>query len=516
MTPHDTASGGSDSGGTASDGPVVQPTPGSLVVSGGGSTLVGTDTLLAQEAMLRALHEDVLGWRQRLAQVQGLSVVPAPAWTPADPGLEVWAATRALDAVEQRTQELAEALTTAAEGYGQAERAAEMRTRSVGAVSSYLLGRLGQLALLASGPLLAAGSVAVVAAIRARAARGDGIRSVTGSAGSGPAAGSAAGSTSVGSAASRAEQARAITNPYFVSLLRVAVSSLDDAAAGLAGLPLPLAMMLGDEGFGLRGVSGSAAGALALGHPLGVLRETPVAIVPSAVLGPPSPARPPTGLADLASRIPSLSTSGGQVRIERYGDEGAPSWVVYVGGTEEWDAVSADEPWDLTSNVTAVAEQASGSYRAVLEAMRAAGIRPGDPVIEVGHSQGGLIAAQVANSGEFTSVAVVTFGAPSGSVPVSANLPTVAVEHTDDLVPVLGGTTAASAARLVVRREAFATAPLPVGVALPAHGMTAYAETARRIDASPEPRLQSFRGLLAKTVGSDAGAGTLWRGSRVP
>ena len=84
--------------------------------------------------------------------------------------------------------------------------------------------------------------------------------------------------------------------------------------------------------------------------------------------------------------------------------------------------------------------RSAGSYRAVVQAMREAGIRPGEPVIEVGHSQGGLIAAQVAASGEFNSVATVTFGAPSGEVPVPDGVDTVAVEHSDDIVPGMGGT----------------------------------------------------------------------------
>ena len=68
------------------------------------------------------------------------------------------------------------------------------------------------------------------------------------------------------------------------------------------------------------------------------------------------------------------------MRIERYGDAEHPRWVVYIGGTVDWSPTASTEPWDMTSNVAAVADQEAGSYRAVLQALQAAGVharRPG-------------------------------------------------------------------------------------------------------------------------------------------
>jgi hypothetical protein len=45
---------------------------GSLVVSGGGSTMVSTDVLLAQAARLRLLQADAAGWRERGARIRAL------------------------------------------------------------------------------------------------------------------------------------------------------------------------------------------------------------------------------------------------------------------------------------------------------------------------------------------------------------------------------------------------------------------------------------------------------------
>ena len=62
-----------------------------------------------------------------------------------------------------------------------------------------------------------------------------------------------------------------------------------------------------------------------------------------------------------------------------------------------------DEPWDLTSNVTGVAGLDAGSLRATELAMHDAGIRPDDEVQFVGFSQGGLVAARLAASGEWNA-----------------------------------------------------------------------------------------------------------------
>ncbi|MGO4104034.1 hypothetical protein AB4Y63_08775 [Leifsonia sp. YAF41] len=501
-----------------------QESTGRLIVSGGGSTLVGTDTLLAQETTMRMLHSAALNWQARLTRIRGLTVAPAPAWSPRDPGVDVLSATIAIDVVEAESQRLADALNAAAEGYARAERQAEHAALLTGSTLGWMIGRFPQLAALVALSAMPALTTGVVIWLLRQAVTAPGRPT--------PATDSSGGFD---------VDPRLLTSPLAAALVRATVSSLDDVAAGAIGLPLPVARAIGEDGIGLLGVTTSAAGVLAVARPHGLLRETPVTVLPGGPggssraprqglpvsggrAGHPVPGRtpdvvrasPPAGLAELAARIPDLSTEGGQVRVERYGGDGSAAWVVYIGGTVDWSPVAAAEPWDLTSNLAAVAEEESGSYRAVVQAMREAGIRPGEPVIEVGHSQGGLIAAQVAASGEFTSVATVTFGAPSGSVPVPAGVDTVAVEHTDDIVPGMGGTSDAATGRLLVRREVFASDPLPDGVLLPAHSMSTYQETARLIDSSPEPRLHAFREQLVQVVGTTDGRAGIWRGTRSP
>src|SRR5665647_691676 len=197
-------------------------------------------------------------------------------------------------------------------------------------------------------------------------------------------AGAGSSAPSAGVAGGLRENPRVLTNPALVAAVRVIVSSVDDAAAGAVGLPLPLSLALGDDGAGLFGVATSAAGVLALARPLGLLRETPVSVARAGRL---RAEAPPAGVQDLAARIPIAAEHGPQLRIERYGGVQTPAWVVYIGGTADWNPGPGTEPWDVTSNVSAVADRQAGSYRAVVQAMIDAGVAPGDPVIQVGHSQ---------------------------------------------------------------------------------------------------------------------------------
>lgn len=476
---------------------------GGLIVSGGGSSMVATDELLTQAALMRLLHTDAVHWQTQLERIRRLDSTPAPGWSTDDVGWQVFQAASAINDLEQLSGELADALVGAAEGYGEAERMAELFARVSGAAAGQALARLLPLLLVMSVPLLTAGALAWLLGGLGIA----GPRSATGSGRAAP----------TGFAGWLAKNPRALTNPLLVQIVRVLVSSIDDVGTGAVGMPLPLALVLGDDGLRLLGVSTSAAGILGLARPFGPFRETGVTVQRA---GGANRAKPPAGLGDLADRIPSVSDTGAQVRIERYGDPAAPSWVVYVGGTAEWNPVPTDQPWDLTSNVAAVAEQGSGSYRAVELAMQQAGVQPGDPVVQVGHSQGGLIAAQLAASDQFNTVLVATFGAPAGQVDVPKEIPMVQVAHSDDLVPALGGaareTTDAGNAHLVVRREVYAMAEPPSDSPLPAHSLVNYRETGRQIDESSEPRLAEWRSTLSAVVGVAPGEATLWHGTRLP
>jgi hypothetical protein len=471
---------------------------GSLVISGGGSTKVATDELFAEAALMRELQRTAADWQCRLTRIRRLDDTPAPMWRTDDAGLGIFRAEQAAGAVAGHAGRLSDSLDTAAENYGEAERALDLLLRSTSALAAHTAGRFAPLLALLALPAASSTLMLWTALQWLFPAFGSGA---------------AARSPTRGPGAWFREHPEILSDPMFVQAVRLLVSSADDAASGSLAVPFPVSFALGDEGLGVLGASASALGVVGLAQPVGGLRETRVTVRRTAVTHAP----PPRGLADLAQRVPRASAGAPQVRVERYGTT-RPVWVVYAGGTVDWSAAATGEPWDLTSNLALVAERDSGSYRAVEQAMREAGVRAGDPVVQVGHSQGGLVAARIAASADFNTVAVATFGAPAGQVAVPPEIPMIATEHSDDLVPALGGTprdaTGAGNQHLVVRREAFAGAAPPGGEAVPAHNLDAYEQTARLEDLSDEPRIVAFRENLAELVGDEPGEVTLWRGIR--
>ena len=122
--------------------------------------------------------------------------------------------------------------------------------------------------------------------------------------------------------------------------------------------------------------------------------------------------------------------------------EGRRRVIVDVPGTKDWSPAPHNR--DITSigtNLRALAGTSTSYERGVAEAMTRAGVRPDDDVLLVGHSEGGMVAVNLAIhahlSGEFRVGHVVTVGAPIGAVAahVPRDVHVLAVENRSDLVP---------------------------------------------------------------------------------
>lgn len=263
-------------------------------------------------------------------------------------------------------------------------------------------------------------------------------------------------------------------------------------------------------------ISNGSRAAVAVGGKTALV-ETPVSVTP--MLGYES--APPSTTEELISRIPRPGEGGPQIRIERYGLE-HPVFYVYLGGTMDAGLAATDEPWDMTSNVEAMAARDAGSQRAAIEAMRQAGIEADDQVIMVGHSQGGLVAARIAESEQFRVTNLVTVGAPIHKVEVPATTQVLAIEHREDVIPMLSGIAAAGklASTLTVRRSVAGIAGAP-GDSLPAHNLSRYVETAREVDRTSDPRLRAAVSsatepgrAAAQGQGATTGQVSTWRADR--
>ncbi|QPZ37852.1 lipase family protein [Paramicrobacterium chengjingii] len=286
-------------------------------------------------------------------------------------------------------------------------------------------------------------------------------------------------------------------SPLAMFLVRGVVSGSDDSIKSALGMPPALSDLINDP---MLSVPGAAVGLGALG--VRAFSESAVSVTPGAR----SAVSAPTSIADLARRIPSSGAGSPQIRIEEYGN--GDSWVVYVGGTVDMGVGGGDESFDMESNLALMADADGGGYRAVEQAMGDAGIEPDDSVTIVGHSQGGLIAERITQSGDYNVQTLVTFGAPSTGADLPDGVNAYAVEHSGDVVPALGGFTDGGE-RIVVTGDA----PPGGDDWMSPHSMSGYEKTATQMDASFDPRFGPLHSALDDIDGG--GARTDYRAVRI-
>lgn len=445
-----------------------------LEIGGPTGTSVVTTELVQEASVLTRLVFEIESCQRGLLSID--SVVGNGLISAADAPQSALLAEQAIDdaaaamgTARQQCEDLWRGLSRSAEQYELAENAVVQLQQYVAAGLGHLLGSITPLllAMALPGALLTTAAVAAALAMLPEKTRAELFTSIDGW---------------------LKENSRSLTDPRVVTAVRLTVMSADDYGMGLARLPQPIASALGDEGLGLLGVNTSAAMLALIGPGLGLLRETPVQVTKGATTHGSSNAN------DIRDRLTRIPNDPAKIRIDRYSSPGLPDrFEVYIGGTEDFSPVSGSEPFDLTSNVSGVAGGSDGSgaasYRAVVEAMTSAGIDSTSPVEFNGYSQGGLIATQLVASGDYTADALITVGAPAGQVSVPHDVPYLAIEHTDDLVPALGGTFESSDP-LVVRRRVFDEAPSPSEPTLPAHRLSHYLDTATLIDDSSNLRLR--------------------------
>ncbi len=252
----------------------------------------------------------------------------------------------------------------------------------------------------------------------------------------------------------------------------------------------------------------------AVGSMFGVLGETKVS---ADLVGVASSITAPNSIGTLAERLLSESQAGvvtsddqpGWLRIEKFLEPASPvngatgsmvipeaCYVVYIPGTQNWAPKPGTNPFDMTSNLSAFSKTGfAGSERAVLAAMQQAGISADSQVLLVGHSQGGMIAANI--STRFAGSKVLTFGAPLGQVSDRIIAPTLSIEHSDDPVPKLDSRPNPMKSNWVTVRQSL---PSPDPIAQ--HEMAGYLQTALDVDSQAA---DSGLGKLRKEISEFSG-----------
>jgi hypothetical protein len=196
------------------------------------------------------------------------------------------------------------------------------------------------------------------------------------------------------------------------------------------------------------------------------------------------------GAADLVAAGEALG--GGRVRVvEVVRGDGGSAWVVVVPGTQEWSPHAGSNPFDVTTDVRAVTGDATIAAAGVTAALDLARARAGprstaaDPVVLVGHSQGGILAAGLASDPAFTRgnrvTHVVTTGSPVGLFPVPPSTAVLSVERGDDPVPRLDLSPNPDRPSWVTVRSPGTGPPVDLG----AHRLEGYVATLRVAEAAP-------------------------------
>jgi hypothetical protein len=140
----------------------------------------------------------------------------------------------------------------------------------------------------------------------------------------------------------------------------------------------------------------------------------------------------------------TLGAVSGEIGVQRLaGPDGVERFVVQLPGTESWALTPGSTDRDLSTNLHTMAGDSTVYMRGIEAAMAQAGVPPGDPVMLVGHSLGGMtavaLAADPAFRQRFNVTQVVTAGAPIGRFEVPSGVQVLAVENRNDVVPALDG-----------------------------------------------------------------------------
>lgn len=206
-----------------------------------------------------------------------------------------------------------------------------------------------------------------------------------------------------------------------------------------------------------------------------------------------SPGGAPSGLAGSLGRMPV--TDGAQIAVEKYSfADGRAKYVVYLKGTQSigW---GDKQPFDMKSNAELyVGGSMPASYRSTLDALEAAGARPGDEVDVVAHSQSGMIAAHLSMESEFDVPMQITAGSPVEPT-LDDDQTIVQLRHTDDMVNSLAGGGSpegtGSPDSVVISNQGDPEDTLGDFV-LDAHQLDSYIETAEEADAAGDLRIEAI------------------------
>jgi hypothetical protein len=264
---------------------------------------------------------------------------------------------------------------------------------------------------------------------------------------------------------------------------------LDGALAGVPLVP---------GGLGLVAFHPTAADAAADLAALYPPEGDPV-VRPRDDLSVPLGSRPPEDLAGLMQHLAQTNelspadhpADQGTIEVQTLHDpDGSLRHIVYLPGTDDLTTTPwqpGDDVRDLPADLRTVSGADTAYAEGIRKAMTAAGVRPHDPVLLVGHSLGGMEAASLlAHGSGFDVTHVVTAGSPIAGVPdYPSGSHVLSLENRGDLVPLLDGhDNADSVPHVTVQFDDHETSMVAN------HDLRHYVHGAAAVDASTDPSVR--------------------------
>ncbi len=204
--------------------------------------------------------------------------------------------------------------------------------------------------------------------------------------------------------------------------------------------------------------------------------------------------KPPASMAEMLDRVADLENfDGALIAVQRIvGSDGVARFLVVLPGLRHF-APSRD-PQDLLGAAAAEAGTATGYTRCVRLALDAARVPSGAEVVLTGHSQGGIVAMDLAgdpsfNGGRVRVAQVIAAGSPISSKAVAPGTPTRVfnVESVNDIVTHLDVVESPTAHQSVEKLTyRFAIDEHDPGRT---HDVSLYSRQLRRLADSPNPLL---------------------------
>ena len=217
---------------------------------------------------------------------------------------------------------------------------------------------------------------------------------------------------------------------------------------------------------------------------------------------------PPRSTADLIRGLALRDlhdAAGGAVDVRILSSSSGRRVIVDITGTTMWNLDPrrrTSHASDMSTNLRAMANQSSVFERGVIQALRRAGVRPDEPILLVGHSQGGMIAARLAAdlavSSEFCVTHLLTAGAPIGLADIPRSVSVLSLQNRGDVVPELDGARNPQRANWITVQ-----AERGGHTVLSEHSLQSYLAAAGDLDRSADPSLRYWRATAAGFLTAD-------------